>query len=218
MGVRKIQPNFWSITGLHGASGQEFESKLEADLMILQQFDTDVDHFESQPLTISYTDQPGTTRTYTPDLLVHYKPGTAKLPLLCEVKYRDEYREKFSRLRPKFKAALRFAKANGMRFRVITDREIRTPYLENARFLLRYRNMAPDPSHVRILLDTLAKHVESSPGLLLSAISQEKIVQAELLPTLWHLIANYVIQADLSDRLTMESGIRFESQGTAYAN
>ena len=163
MGVRKIQPNFRSITGFHGASEQEFESSLEEDLMILLQFDAEVDYFESQPLVISYLDIAGRTHTYTPDVLVYYKPSTEKPPLLCEVKYRTDYREKLAELRPKFKAAFRFAKLNHMRFRVMTDREIRTTYLSNAKLLLRYRDIKVDPDHIGLLLDALNLKPETKP-------------------------------------------------------
>jgi hypothetical protein len=216
MGVRKIKPSFRSITGFHGASGQEFESSLEKDLLILLQFDTEVDYYESQPLVISYTDSSGVAHTYTPDLLVHYKPGTAKSPLLCEVKYRAEYREKLAELRPKFKAAFRFVKTNGLRFRVMTDREIRTPYLTNAKFLLRYRNIDTDPDHVHMLLDALGRHAEISPELLLSSITEDKKAQASILPALWHLIANSIIYANLNEQLTMATRIKLSSNGVIH--
>ena len=218
MGVRKIQPNFRSITGLNGAADQEFESSLEADLMTLQQFDPEVDHFESQPLTISYVDQVGMARTYTPDLLVRYKPDAEKSPLLCEVKYRDEYRKKISELRPKFKAAVHYAKANGMRFRVMTDREIRTPYLANARFLLRFRNIETEPEQSRAVLEAMRQDGKLTPASLLASISQERMVQAAYLPVLWHLMANFVIQADLSETLGMESRIWLAGNGEGHGD
>jgi hypothetical protein len=55
--------------------------------------------------------------------------------VLYEVKYRDDLRAHWQDYRSKFKAARRYACTQGWVFRLITEREIRTPYLKNATFL-----------------------------------------------------------------------------------
>lgn len=62
--------------------------------------------------------------------------------VLYEVKYREELRRDWAKLRPRFRAAHRFARGHGWKFRLITDYEIRTPLLWNAKFLLPYRGHA----------------------------------------------------------------------------
>ena len=133
-GVRRIPLNVRSLTG--SVNGQGFESSLERDLLLLVHWDHEVEWYQSQPVKIEYTDSQGKRRSYTPDLLVSYRtinnpdqPPKTRKPLLCEVKYREDFAKQWKVLKPKFRAARVYAKANGYEFRVVTEREIRTDYL-----------------------------------------------------------------------------------------
>jgi len=163
MPVRIIPKNYRSLTGLvsntRTQSMAAFESSLERDFLVLLDFDPDVEFYEEQPLTITYADERGRRRTYTPDVFVRYRidPLQAKPnpPLLCEVKYRDDLRQHWTDYRPKFRAAGRYARQQGWRFRVVTERHIRTPYLDNVKFLRSYQAMAINASYRTWLLNTL---------------------------------------------------------------
>jgi hypothetical protein len=95
MPVRKIPKNYLSVTG--GFASQKngrmlgFESLLEKEHMLLLEFDDAVDHFEEQPVTIRI---PGTSKSYTPDVLIHFRPTqenpSAGCPLLVEVKHTEQ--------------------------------------------------------------------------------------------------------------------------------
>lgn len=139
MAVRKIGINCRSMTGKQGFSGQQYESALERDLLDLLAFDLNVERYETQPVRLYYDAENGGRLPYTPDALITYRrdiPSARDLPhLLVEVKYREEYRERYRELKRRFRAARQYARENGYRFCVLTEREIRTPYLENARFL-----------------------------------------------------------------------------------
>jgi hypothetical protein len=117
-----------------------FESSLERDFLLLLDFDPDVEFFEEQPVKIVYHDASRRRRTYTPDVLVRYRtdppPARHTKPLLCEVKYRDDLRQHWTDYRPKFRAAGRYAQQRGWRFRLVTERHVRTPYLDNVKSLL----------------------------------------------------------------------------------
>lgn len=210
MAVRKIGINCRSMTGREGFSGQQFESALERDLLDLLAFDLNVDYCESQPLRLHYDGPDGARLPYTPDVLVHYRKDIASardIPdLLVEVKYREEYRDRFQELRRRFRAARQFARAQGWRFCVLTEREIRTPYLENARFLRPYRDHAPDPVRERTLIEHLTSSGESTPGDLLKGFDQ--VERARYLAVLWKLVSEFGIQVDLSEKITMGTKLR----------
>ena len=108
-----------------------------------------------------------------------------------------------------------------------TEREIRTPYLKNMKFLGRYRNrFLPEEGDLiayrqDLLLRTLAELGRTTPRKLLEAMSPDPWQQAELLPWLWNLTLQQLVGVDLSQQLTMESDIWcvYRPQGgtTAYA-
>lgn len=193
--------------------GARYESALERDLMYLLRFDINVDKFIAQPLAIHYKDVDGKQHKYTPDILIHHRkdifPAKTLPIILGEVKYRDDLRQNFKEYRPKFKAAIHYAKEQGWKFRILTEREIRTPYLKNAKFLLPYKRLEPypDSDHIFLVFNKLTELRETDVETLLVSIYQDKWNQAQLLPIIWHLIAIRRIGNDLSLPITMRSRI-----------
>jgi len=213
MPVRTIPKNSRSLTGkvidFRSHRAVSFESALERDFYVLLDFDPTVTHFEEQPVTIAYQDPVGASRTYTPDVLVHYRPEAQRdhRPVLYEIKYRDDLRTHWHDYRSKFKAARRYARTPGWGFRLITEREIRTPYLKNAKFLRQYHDREPDGGDRHRILASLAVQGETSPETLLASLSPDRWEHARLLPVLWALLAIGEIGADLTVPLTMHSCI-----------
>jgi hypothetical protein len=183
------------------------ESTLERDLMFLLEFDLNVATYEEQPVCIEYWDTDEKRHTYTPDVLVTYRkdvaPAKSMLPLLCEVKYRKDLFADWKALKPKFKAARRFARERGWHFRILTEQEIRTPLLENVRFLLRYQKLEMDWEKTQLLLLMIPELREATPESLLLACSADQMERALLLPMLWHLVSIGMLGCDLNSRLTM---------------
>ena len=128
--VREIGVSTRGVTGSVPSFGR-YESSLERDLMEILRFDPHVERFTPQPLTIEYLDRDGRTRNYTPDGLIHFKAdsGSHQVPVLFEVKHREDFRKDWKILLPKFRAAKAYCLVQGWRFEVFTEREIRTPYL-----------------------------------------------------------------------------------------
>lgn len=211
MAVRKIGINSRSMTGRHGFSGQQYESTLERDLLDLLAFDMNVDRVETQPIVIEYVGDDGRPHTYTPDALILYRrdvlPARDMPHLLVEVKYRDEYRGRFHELKERFRAARRFARERGWIFRVLTEREIRSPYLANAQFLRPYRDVADNPELEEALLQRLQGLGEASPATLLASLADDDLSRARYLPYLWKLVANLNVSADLMQPVNMSSPI-----------
>lgn len=206
--VRNIPISTRGVTGTVPSFGK-YESSLERDLMEILRFDPNVERFAPQPLTIEYLDRDGKERSYTPDGLIHFKhtPTSYAIPVLFEVKYRADFRKDWKILMPKLRAAKAYCLGQGWRFEVFTEREIRTPYLDNVKFLWPYLERPPSPEVRARILQTLWDLEEADPDLLLCALCHDASNRARLIPSLWHLIATGTIGCDLNTPLTMRSRI-----------
>lgn len=188
MPIRNIPKNYRNVTGVAANSKSEgkamFESTLERDWLTLLQFSAEVESFEVQPVKIKWVDAEGKNHTYTPDVLVYYHQAGAK-PLLCEVKYRDELRENWTQFKPKFQAAYRYAKDRGWRFKLITERRVRTTLLDNAKFLLPFtRRVSSEAERIPVLLEKLALQPSTTVQSLLNSIDANPMIQAEYIPVM----------------------------------
>lgn len=226
MPVRKIPRSYRAVTGATASvkvgRAVASESTLECDVFTLLEFDPDVDRYEEQPLTVLYRDADGRARHYTPDVLVWFRedvaPGCWRRPLLAEVKYRVDLAGQWRALQRRLAAARAHAAARGWEFRILTEREVRTPYLANARFLLPFRRRpATEESSVRerLLLDALEDMREADAETLLLYVHRDERLRLELLPELWRLVAWRAIRADLRLPLTMRSRLWLASPSAA---
>lgn len=209
--VRKIPKNYLSVTGAFPSKKSSeplaYESTLERDLYQLLDFDDYVTQITSQPVTIEYASPEIGISTYTPDSYVHYHKESGKKPMLVEVKYREDLRKTWAQERYKYKAAIRYANQRGWRFKILTDVEIRSDYLENAKYLANYINLQADQRAALKMISLCEQAGSTSPNEILSAMCHSKVERAELLPILWHLISTGSIHTDLSRPLTMKSEI-----------
>ena len=211
MPVRKIPKNYRNVTGVAARSkaiGQAmFESTLERDLITLLQFDSRVSRFEVQPMRIEWCDDSGSERAYTPDVLAYFDDSDMKTTLY-EAKYRSELKADWQNLKPKFKAAIKCAREQGWRFKIITEKEIRTPHLENAKFLLPFIQKGPqNETDMDVLDGTLRELKQSTPNVLLTHIYEDEWNRAKLMPTLWYLVGTGHFGSDFNSKLTMNSPI-----------
>jgi hypothetical protein len=207
--VRKIPKSYRNVTGIAAhvkASGEAmYESTLERDFLTMLEFSPDVESYTVQPVTLEWIDVKGKHRSYTPDTFVMFakRNSERKQSLLCEIKYRQDLWANWDELRPKFKAAIRFAKAQGWRFQIVTENEIRDTYFDNARFLLRYRNPIPDAGVMQLLYDRLEDMRETTPSGLIKAVYKDEWNQAKALWVLWYMVATFQIGTDLHAPLDM---------------
>ena len=97
MPIRKVPKNYRNVTGLAAAGKStgpaQFESTLERDYLALLEFSQEVGRFEVQPLKVEWRDEQGVARSYTPDVLVEYRPDLGRPPWLCEVNYRADLKK-----------------------------------------------------------------------------------------------------------------------------
>ncbi|THD10073.1 TnsA endonuclease N-terminal domain-containing protein [Metallibacterium scheffleri] len=231
--TRVIGPSRYAVTGRiatrKSPASQDAESSLEHDFMLLVDFDSRVETFSSQPITLRWEDDGGRHR-YTPDVAIRYSAAALRCdPLLrttlVEVKPRDVLKRDWTELRPLFRGAVAWTRNRSMAFKILTEREIRTVYLDNVRFLQRFRRSdfaskqaldGPVPRRVRTMLAELGA---STPQALLRAITSLEGEQAQYLPWLWAHVCTGLIGCDLSQPLTMASGIwPLEVQGVVARN
>lgn len=209
MPVRKIKKNYRNVTGVSaarkavGAAG--FESTLERDFLRLLEFSPDVARFEVQPLTVTWLNESGEDRSYTPDVWVVFHDDVGRKPWLCEVKYRADLKKYWPELRPKFRRAIRYARQKGWRFRLMTEVEIQGPELEAAKFLLPFRRLAISAERSVHVLALVGALKETTPAELLRRLDSDPFIQAEWLPVIWQLVATFRIGADVQSPLSMAS-------------
>jgi hypothetical protein len=203
--VRKIRPSSRSITGKRPSQKtkriQAFESSLERDLICLVEYDETVETYGVQPLTIQYVDN-GKGRRYTPDLLIYYKPALNKKGLLCEVKYEAELIAKREEYEPKFRAAEEYCKTSDLEFRVFTEKDIRTPFLDNIKFISRYHYGSVNDE----LLKLIAAKFNAKKYTPIEILNDHpEDVRQEALYTLWRLLAMRHISCDMQVKITMDT-------------
>ncbi|MGE4503512.1 MAG: TnsA endonuclease N-terminal domain-containing protein [Thiomicrospira sp.] len=206
--TRKIPLNYRNITGsvrsVKSDNYTDYESGLERDAFILVEFDTNVSQFKAQPRTFYYV-KDGKKRRYTPDVLVEYKNGQR---LYIEIKYRDDLKNDWKKLKPKFKAAIHeLKKEPNTRFKIWTEVEIRNQYFENAKYLLPFKNKPINNAHVAVILKVVNSLAETTPADLLDICSSNITLRAEILHTLWGCLARGMLKIDMLKPITMNSPI-----------
>jgi len=209
MPVRKIPKNYRNLTGLlpsdKSIGDAGFESSLERDALIYFEFDAGVSKFEVQPVQINWIDCKNRKRTYTPDVLVYFKN---KAPILYEIKPSQDLPEVLNEGRDKFKTAIGFARKKGWRFKFFTEDKVGVNFLKNVRFLLPFLQAGPRvEADMDLIDDKLHELSESTPRQVITSIYADEFNQADLIPTLWYLVATEQIGIDLNQPLTMVSKI-----------
>lgn len=214
--ARKIPKNYRNLTGkwFSNKAGKlvAFESSLERDFIVLHDVDPCVCSVFEQPVRIIYTDGTGRERSYVPDFQLSYN-SEQNPTTLFEVKYREDLFENWSVYKPKFKAAISFAKSHGLKFKLITEKEISGVLLENAKFLSNYLNdyfLDEDDLHlewVALIEVTIQQLGSCTVEQLIAVIANSKWKRAEAIAHIWRLIALNDIHADLHQPLSLKTEI-----------
>lgn len=202
-GVRRVPISLVSMTG--EVLGSEFESALERDLLLLTAFDGQVNWFQTQPITIDYSDAKGVKRHYTPDLLINF--GTDDKPIhrpqLCEVKYREDLIADCGQLRPKFRAARAYCREVGWAFKIFDEHRIRTPRLANIQFLWRYKNSTDCGAYYDEIMAEMLEIRGPVPMLpLLERMYPSSRRRGEAIWAWWTMVVQGAIQCDLDRPIT----------------
>lgn len=209
MPVRKLRNSRRALTGkvnLEAGGTAGFESSLERDLLLILDFDPQVISVREQPFSITHI-QDAAVRRYTPDVLVEFSRDRVPT-VVYEVKPLQTLREDWAILRPRFKAAVAHCRLQDWQFKIVTERHIRTPYLDNVKFLRRYRAMPPQLVRQAQLRYTATALGPTTPQALLAAAYWPKEEQAMAIPALWQMVAKGDFEVDLSQPLSMHLPIK----------
>ncbi|TDQ49037.1 TnsA endonuclease N-terminal domain-containing protein [Permianibacter aggregans] len=213
---RAIKANHLTVTGVvqnpafRVTKGVPFESSLERDLIIMAQWHHGVKRITAQPVTIEFKDKLGKDRVYTPDLLVEYCPQpdpSWPQAVLYEVKYRKDLWADWKRLRPKLSAARKWAHERGWHFKIMTEVEIRIPYLDNIMWLRGYRDNHLQSPAVAMIEQFLKVIEEADIETVIAACSRDEKTKAIVLGVLWTMLAQGYLGTDLLEPLRMDSTV-----------
>lgn len=217
MPVRTIKPGYSNVTARMPSRklGRmvDAESSLERDFLFLLEKDPRVIFYEEQPLRVEYSGPDGRKRRYVPDAIAHFGDWTGRptgLQVVYEVKYRSELAKAWPDCKPKYRAAITVGRENGWRFRIVTEREIRTPLLDNLKFLHFFARTESDfePEFRERLTETLRKMGPTTPRDLLAAAYSAPEHRTAVTPVLWRLVGERAFATDLRRPLSMTSTIR----------
>lgn len=190
MPVRKIPKNFRSVTGffpsVKNGRSVAFESRLERDFFLLLEFDPAVVEYEEQPLVLEGK-LAGKKLKYTPDCLVTYR-HRSPLQTIVEVKYRKDLEENKDDLLPRFDLAKSYAEENGLAFKVMTDEDIRSNFLDNCKFIYGFNRQ---PTDFGLHAEKIVQAAQGVGGIslvdLLQHCAKDRAEQPVLVPIVWHL-------------------------------
>lgn len=189
-----------------------FESALEADFLEIMNFDRSVTKLREQPVQLRFHDRYSIPHRYTPDFLVVHGArsvaGAGPRVFLYEVKYRADLFALWPSLKPKFLEARRYARERDMEFRIVSEVEIRGPYLDNVRLLNHHREAARRPGmEERLTTVFLEGPPITTARALIERAWNDLQFRKEAEGSLLRLLAVGDIHADLTQPITLDSAI-----------
>ena len=198
---RKIGPTRRSVSGFYSFRGRvsiPFESTLERDFLIRNEFFLDVAEIIPQPVRIPFTTSDRRTHMYTPDFLVLYQPDdqACPKPILVEVKPTQHWREHWRRWMTKWKAARRHAREQGWVFKIYDESRIRDATLQNISFLNRYSRTHVTTEDSQQIFEIL----EHEEPIRLGSILDRHVCtdRSKVAAYVWHFVATRVLDCDVS--------------------
>jgi hypothetical protein len=144
---------------------------------------------------------------------VWYRDEVDTRPHFVDVKYRDDIFAHWKELKPRLRAAAAHSRSRAAVYEIVTEVEIRTEFLDNAKRFLPLRREAPHPDDKEQLLELACRLDGLTPRQLIAACEPNEERRARLTRSLWCLIAHGELTTDFARRLHMDSIIwrRFAS-------
>ena len=207
--TRKIKPTRRSVSGQYafrGQSGVAFESTLERDFLMRCEFQTSVLDVIAQPVQIPFSTPDGREFFYTPDFLVYYRLGSRShenfpRPRLVEVKPGSEWKAHWRSWSPKWKAARRYARAQGWDFCISDESRIRDQVFTSIRFLEKYGRMKFELEDQEQVVESVSLMGFCTVEYLLSRFFPG-VYRTKGLALIWHLVAARRLDCDVSRPLS----------------
>ena len=212
--TRAIRPTRRSVSGrytLRNGNAVAYESTLERDFIVRQDFRLDVRNIVSQPVQIPFTASNGRSYTYTPDFLIIFEPSrtarsNAPTATLVEVKPRDQWREHWRKWSTKWKAARRHAMTRGWTFHIHDETRIRNLALRNIQHLQRFANPRQNNETDEQIVTCLSRNGPTPLAQILDA-HLGNTDRHEATAALWHLVATRRLDCDINNPLSEDTKV-----------
>ena len=173
---------------------------LESDYLHSLEFDVEIKHYIVKPFIFDYLDG-NMVKPFIPNIYFENWDNEKHLQYVVD----SENDEKLTPMVPElFKE---FCIANRITFSIVTEKDIRTPFLSNSKFLLDFINpkMGFNFYDTIFIISILEKNNRITVSELLSIISDDIEKKAEMLYVVWYMISNNLIYCDLYKRLSMDT-------------
>jgi len=200
--VREIKPTRRSVSGVYPFRKQyslAYESSLERDFIVLQEFDSSVIEVIAQPIKIPFSLK-GRNYQYTPDFLVMFEQVYPTRGMLVEVKPESEWRNHWRSWLPKWKAAYRWAVERDFLFHIYDESRIRGQRLANIKTLSRFLDKQSDDALAGLIADFVGDGMVSM-GDILSYFSTFPACGSEV----YRMLASRGLFCDLEDPLSADT-------------
>lgn len=216
--AREIRANHRSVTGwINGDFSHDsvpFESTLERDLAYRSLFCEHTIATRAQPFTLTYEDDTGKTRTYTPDFALDYDDDRdVRRTVIIEVKHEADWEENREALEPGYEAMADWAAKNGQEFYMLTETHIRTAAIDNIKavFPFRFLHRFDDTRSSSIYMD-IKDILPMANREILDFYSEDRVIRAEIQAHIWELLSVGRIRTDM-DR-SFDQDTLFEHNNT----
>lgn len=209
MGVRRVRNSGGNVIGTFPSLKMReqipYESTIERDLLFFLEYDASVIRYEAQPFVITGAAADGVEHDYIPDFLVIRPDGEEIVECKPTVRLNDAHTQQQLAL------GQSWADANQHLFVVVTDTDLRTGHrLANLKLLWRYSRLCVPPSITSRCRSIL---IAQPGGLSLEALAaalSDTSSSFELLPYLYHLVFDHILQTDLTQPLSPRTCVQLQ--------
>lgn len=178
------------------------QSALERDAYLASSFLPGLLSIEEQPCRIQSDEH-----SYRPDtclrMEVHTPSGSELSDFLVEIKYLDDLQKNFEEYRPRIELGVEYAHAQGWKFKILTEVEIRGQDFPAVRFLRRYLGgQVADPVRAWVL-GVLPKGPRTLIELLEEGSKALGLTARGLIPQVWTLVAHQEVHLSSPPQLNL---------------
>ena len=217
--ARKIPVQTRSVAGyfysFKNKRNIDFESQLEKKFYLTFEFDDKIETYQEQPVKINAVLN-GRKISYFPDCIIYFKPELRQKPLLIEIKYAKEIKEKKEKIINKIKVVSKYSKENGFVFKIYTDKRLDEIYIDNIKFLYRYFEKPKLNGRYAAYENKIFEILTGSGGIaingLLDYIAENNIEKMTILPLVWYLTCRKTLLTDLNKPLSNSSLITLNKE------
>lgn len=180
------------------------KSELELQYSYLLEYSTEIFFYYEKPIEIYLKSKKEIP--FIPSFIIKYYDENIDIILIKEKSKLQEFQQKNLKELHEINT---FCKENKFQFKILTETDIYTDKLYNAKFLLYFQDpfIKINYNDTVILSDIIKMHKKITVSDLIKKATLVKERQAELLYILWYSIANHFFDYDKNSKLNMNSMI-----------